>query len=103
MSGGRLAVREGFEPSLGFHLNTLSKRARSTTPPPHRSSSRARKPRSEEGDRLPEALGQGLRGKLLKSIGGDPAMGRRRERQMRPSRTRMMMITSTRPRPPLGK
>ena len=30
-----VAVREGFEPSLGFHLNTLSKRAPSTTRPPH--------------------------------------------------------------------
>lgn len=29
-----VADREGFEPSVGFHLHTLSKRARSTTPPP---------------------------------------------------------------------
>lgn len=32
-----VADREGFEPSVGFHLHTLSKRARSTTPPPVRS------------------------------------------------------------------
>lgn len=32
----RVADREGFEPSVGFHLHTLSKRARSTTPPPVR-------------------------------------------------------------------
>ena len=31
-----VADREGFEPSVGFHLHTLSKRARSTTPPPVR-------------------------------------------------------------------
>ena len=30
-----VAVRVGFEPTLGFHLNTLSKRAPSTTRPPH--------------------------------------------------------------------
>ena len=30
-----LAVRVGFEPTLSFHLNTLSKRAPSTTRPPH--------------------------------------------------------------------
>ena len=29
-----LADREGFEPSLGLHLNTLSKRAPSATRPP---------------------------------------------------------------------
>ena len=32
---GALAVRVGFEPTLSFHLNTLSKRAPSTTRPPH--------------------------------------------------------------------
>ena len=32
---GRLAVREGFEPSIGFHLYTRSRRAPSTTRPPH--------------------------------------------------------------------
>ena len=32
---GCMAVRVGFEPTLGFHLNTLSKRAPSTTRPPH--------------------------------------------------------------------
>ena len=30
-----MAVREGFEPSLRFPVNTLSKRAPSTTRPPH--------------------------------------------------------------------
>ena len=35
----QVADREGFEPSVGFHLHTLSKRARSTTPPPVRSTS----------------------------------------------------------------
>ena len=35
MEMGEMAVREGFEPSLGFPLNTLSKRAPSTTRPPH--------------------------------------------------------------------
>ena len=30
-----MAVRVGFEPTLGFPLNTLSKRAPSTTRPPH--------------------------------------------------------------------
>jgi hypothetical protein len=36
-----VADREGFEPSVGFHLHTLSKRARSTTPPPVRFTTRA--------------------------------------------------------------
>ena len=31
----QLAVRVGFEPTLEFPLNTLSKRAPSTTRPPH--------------------------------------------------------------------
>src|SRR5579859_1403595 len=31
----RVAVRVGFEPTLEFPLNTLSKRAPSTTRPPH--------------------------------------------------------------------
>ena len=31
-----MADREGFEPSVRFHVHTLSKRARSTTPPPVR-------------------------------------------------------------------
>ncbi len=31
-----VADREGFEPSVRFHVHTLSKRARSTTPPPVR-------------------------------------------------------------------
>ncbi len=30
----KVADREGFEPSVRFHVHTLSKRARSTTPPP---------------------------------------------------------------------
>ena len=34
-----VADREGFEPSVRFHVHTLSKRARSTTPPPVRSTS----------------------------------------------------------------
>lgn len=43
----RVADREGFEPSVGFHLHTLSKRARSTTPPPVRFTPRlARRRRS---------------------------------------------------------
>ena len=42
-----MADREGFEPSVGFHLHTLSKRARSTTPPPVRFTPvRARRRRS---------------------------------------------------------
>lgn len=42
-----VADREGFEPSVGFHLHTLSKRARSTTPPPVRfTPARARRRRS---------------------------------------------------------
>ena len=46
-----VAVREGFEPSLGFHLNTLSKRAPSTTRPPHHAhlGRRRLKPPSQEG------------------------------------------------------
>lgn len=36
LEGVGVADREGFEPSVGFHLHTLSKRARSTTPPPVR-------------------------------------------------------------------
>src|SRR5688500_17114709 len=32
----KLAEREGFEPSVGFHLHALSKRAHSTTLPPLR-------------------------------------------------------------------
>jgi len=32
---GQVAVREGFEPSIGVNLYTLSKRAPSTARPPH--------------------------------------------------------------------
>jgi peptide-methionine (S)-S-oxide reductase len=44
-------VREGFEPSLGFHLNTLSKRAPSTTRPPHQRTrvGRRLRPPAQEG------------------------------------------------------
>jgi hypothetical protein len=35
ISPAGLAVREGFEPSIGFHLYTRSRRAPSTTRPPH--------------------------------------------------------------------
>jgi len=35
-----MADREGFEPSVRFHVHTLSKRARSTTPPPVHPSNR---------------------------------------------------------------
>src|SRR5262245_2697420 len=38
----RLAVRVGFEPTIGFPLYTLSKRAPSTTRPPHRSDAGSR-------------------------------------------------------------
>ena len=34
--GGLMAVREGFEPSIRFHVYTRSRRAPSTTRPPHR-------------------------------------------------------------------
>src|SRR5579875_2055888 len=34
-SASGVAVREGFEPSIGFHLYTRSRRAPSTTRPPH--------------------------------------------------------------------
>ena len=46
-----VADREGFEPSVGFHLHTLSKRARSTTPPPVRFHDVAQRPSCPAGGR----------------------------------------------------
>lgn len=44
-----MADREGFEPSVRFHVHTLSKRARSTTPPPVHPSNRTGSGRAEGG------------------------------------------------------